>query len=113
MRLGLLVDHGDLGAAELAQLILGHRHHVAALKQDLAAHDGAVLAHVLHDGERHRRLAAAALADDAVRLAGHQLQVEVDHGRNLPGAGEIGDADVSALQHGRRSAHVGSFSPSG
>ena len=95
----LLIDHRDLGAAELAQLLLAHRGHVAALEPDLAGHDAAVLAHVLHDRERHGRLAAAGFADDADRLAGHHGQVEVDHGRDLAGAREIGDAEVLALQN--------------
>ena len=55
----LLIDHRDLRAAHLAQLLLAHRGHVAALEPDLAGHDAAVLAQVLHDRERHGRLAAA------------------------------------------------------
>ena len=105
----LLIDHGDLGAADLPQLLLAHRPHVAALEEDLAGDDAAVRAHVLHDGERHGRLAAAGFTDDPLRLARHQLHVEVDDRGNLAGAGEIGDAEVAALQHRRlagRRAHV-------
>ena len=67
----LLIDHGDLRAADLAQFLFAHRAHVAAHELDLAAGDGAVLAHILHDGERHGRLAAARFADDADRFARH------------------------------------------
>ena len=42
----LLIDHGDLRAADPPQLLLAHGAHVAALEQDLAADDAAVLAHV-------------------------------------------------------------------
>ena len=62
------------------------------LKQDRARHDRAVLAQIAHDGERHGRLAAAGLADDAHGLARHDREVEVDHGRDLALAREIGDA---------------------
>ena len=58
----------------------------------------AVLAHILHDGERHGRLAAAGFADDADRLARHHRQVEVDHRRDLAGAREVGDAEVLAFE---------------
>ena len=67
-----------------------------------------VPAHVIHDGERHRGLAAAGLADDAVGLAGHQLQVEVHHGRNLAGAHEIRDTQIVAFKDGPHVAQ-GSF----
>ena len=73
--------------------------HVAALEEDLAGDDFPVLAQILHDGERDGRLAAAGFADDALRLAGHELQVEVDDGRDLAGAREVGDAEIAALEH--------------
>ena len=101
----LLIDHRDLRAAQLAQLLLAHRGHVAALEPDLAGHDAAVLAQVLHDGERHGRLAAARFADDADRLARHDGQVEVDHRGDLARAREVGDAQILAFQNGRRSWH--------
>ena len=103
----LLIDHRDLRAAQLAQLVLAHRGHVAALELDLAGHDAAVLAHVLHDRERHGRLAAAELADDADRLAGHHGQIEVDDRRDLARAREIGDAEVPALENRGLIGHQG------
>ena len=61
--------------------------------------DAAVLAQILHDGERDGGLAAAGFADDALRLARHELQVEVDDGGDFAGAREVGDAEVAALEH--------------
>jgi hypothetical protein len=94
----LLVDHGDLGAAQLPQLLLAHGGHVAALEQDLAGDDFPVLAHVLHDGECHGGFSAATFADDAMGFARHELEVEIDDGRDFTGPGEIGNAQVAAFQ---------------
>ncbi len=62
--------------------------------------DGAVLAHVLHDGQRHGRLAAAGFADD-VRPLRPALTVRlksIDR-RNLTGTGVVGNRDVLALEN--------------
>src|SRR3546814_19958826 len=64
----LLVDHGDLVAAELAQLLGAELRHIAALVEDLAAADGAVVAEIAHDRHGDGRLAAARLAEPAASL---------------------------------------------
>ena len=38
-------------------------------------------------------------ADDPLRLARHQLHVEVDDRRDFAGAGEVGNAQVAAFEH--------------
>ena len=65
----LLVDHGDLRAADLAQLGVRHGDELAALEAHAAADDPAVLAEVAHHPERHGGLAAAELAHEPERLA--------------------------------------------
>ena len=101
----LLVDHGDRGAANAAQLFRRHGADVAPLEQDLAADDAAVLPHEIHDGERDGRFAATGLAHDAMRLAGHEREIEVDDGRDLSGARVIGDREVAAFEDGGLFAH--------
>src|SRR3546814_15699657 len=64
----------------------------------LAADDGAVVAEVADDRHGDGRLAAAGLADQADALALVQGHVEVDEGRNLTGAGEVGGAEILAFQ---------------
>jgi hypothetical protein len=105
----LLVDHGDLRAADLSQLLLVHGRHVAALEKNLPAGDAAVAAEILHDGERHGRLAAAGLADNAVRLARHEFQVEIDDRGDLAGAGKVRDGEVPTFKDrgdSRRAGHL-------
>jgi hypothetical protein len=55
---------------------------------------------VAHDAERHRRLAAAGFADDAHRLARHDVAGEVHDGGDLAALGEEGDGEVLDLQDG-------------
>ena len=94
----LLVDHGDLVAAQLPQFLVAEVGHVPALVAHLAADDAAVLAEVAHDRHGDRRLAASGLADQADALAAPEGQVEVDDRRDLPRPGEVGDAEAAALQ---------------
>ncbi len=60
----------------------------------------AVLAHIVHDRERHGRLAATRFADDPMRLAGHQRQIEIDDGRDLAGPRVVGDREIAAFEDG-------------
>src|SRR3546814_19067180 len=84
----------DLVAAELAQLLGAELRHIAALVEDLAADDGAVVAEIAHDRHGDGQLAAARLADQADALALVQGHVEVDHRRDLAGAREVGETEV-------------------
>ena len=98
----LLIDHRYLRAADLAQLLIRHAAHVAPHETDLAAGDGAVPAHILHDGKRDGGLAAARFADDPDRFAGIDGEIEVVDRRDRTGAGVIGDRQVLAFENGRR-----------
>ncbi len=71
---------------------------VAALELDRAADDAAVLAQVAHDAERDRGLAAAALADEAHRLAGLDDAGKVHDGGDFPQPGEEADREVLDLE---------------
>src|SRR3546814_3932835 len=94
----LLVDHGDLVAAELAQLLGAELRHIAALVEDLAADDGAVFPGIPHDRHGTGRLAAARPPDQADAPPLVQGHVEVDHRRDLAGAREVGEPKVPQLQ---------------
>src|SRR3546814_4525947 len=63
---GVLVDHGDGGAAQAAQAGLVQADDVLAVDQDAAAGHTAVLRQVTHDAEGDGRLAAARFTDQAV-----------------------------------------------
>ena len=90
----LLIDHGDFRAPEAAQLVGVQRAEVAALEGDTAADDAAVVAQVPHDGQGHRRLAAARFADQADAFPRLQGQREVLDCRDLAGAGKVGNAEA-------------------
>jgi hypothetical protein len=94
----LLIDHGDLGAAQITQFLFAHGPHVAAFEENLAGDNFSVAAQILHDGERDRRFTATGFTNDAMRLAGHERHVEIDDGGDLAGAGEVGNAEIAALQ---------------
>jgi hypothetical protein len=77
------------------------------MKQDLAADDSPVLSHEVHDGERDSRFAATGFADDAVRLARHQSQIEINDCGDLAGSREIRDAEVATFEDRRLLAYHG------
>ena len=63
---GLLVDHGDLLAAHLAQVPVGHFQHVLTLVEDLPLGDDVLpLRHDAQDGLHRGGFAAAGLPNDA------------------------------------------------
>ena len=73
-RLGrVLVDHGDLAAAPLAQRLLAQLADVLAVDQHPAVVERAVGGEVAHGGHGQRGLAAARLADQPVGLAALDL----------------------------------------
>ena len=65
----VLVDHRRVVHPELADLLVVHLRDVVAADEDPAAGDDGVARQVAHGGVGRRRLAAARLADQAVRLA--------------------------------------------
>ena len=87
-RHGLLEDHRDGVAADVAHLVVGQLQQVAPVEPDLAR-DG--LARALdqpHRGHRGDALAAAGLADDAQRLAVLDLERHAVHGADDAVRGE-------------------------
>ena len=85
---GLLEDHGDAVAADLADLRLAQRGQVPAVEQDAAPGDPARrLGQQAQDRKRRDTLAAAALAHQAEGLPARNREVDTVHGRDrsLPG----------------------------
>ena len=91
-RHGLLEDHGDVVAADLAQLGLGDLREVLALEQDLAARDPTRgLGDQAHDRVGRDALAAAGLAHDPEGLALGDREVDAVDGLDRAGVGvEVG-----------------------
>ena len=83
----LLEDHRDLLAADLPELAVGEVEQVLAVEQNLAAGlDAPRRADEPQNGEGGDRLPAAALADDAERLAGHHVERDAIDGARDTGA---------------------------
>ena len=105
----VLEDDGDLVAADLAELLLGHFVDLVAVEPHRAADQTAGVSGQAHDGIRRDRLAGAGLADDAQHVAlvhaeGHAVQ-RFDFARG----GEEGQAFV--LDFKNFLAHVCFSSP--
>ena len=96
---GVLVDHGDLAAAQLVHLLVGEVEQVLAVVHDLAG-DLGLLVEQAHDGQAGDGLAAAGLAHKAHGLARTHHEADmVDH-VHVAMAGEL-DAQVLDFQDGR------------
>src|SRR5881628_705582 len=105
----VLVDHRDAPSADRAQRGGVERGEIAALEEEATARDPPGPPEVAHDRQRHRRLAAAGLADEPERLAGVEPEAEPgDHG-HLAGARRIGDAEVLDVE--QRSVSHGAPAP--
>ena len=103
----ILIDHGDAPSTQRAQRAVVERDEVAALEEDAPGRDVPGPPQVAHDRERHRRFAAAGLADEAERFARTQREVEPREHRHLAGARCVRDAqslDVEqrGVSHGGR-----------
>ena len=94
---GVLVDHGDAVAAELAQLGGGKLRHVLPVEVDGAA-DFRLSGEIAHDGVGRSGLAAPGLADEADDLAALDLERGVADGVHRPGGGEEGDGEAVHFQ---------------
>ena len=94
----LLVDHRDVGSAQLAELVGAELVELQALEPDAAALDASVAAHVLHDGHRHRGLAAAGLAHQSDTFSPVDGEGEVDDRGDLSRARPVGEVEVLDLQ---------------
>ena len=75
----LLEDHGDFAAARAPKLFLPHRHEVAAVPFDLAAHM-AGLVHEPHQRAQRDALAASRFADETEHLALRDVQIDAVDG---------------------------------
>ena len=71
---GLLKDHGHLGAAHFAPLVLRKVEQVLAIEQDLSSHHLSRWTKESHDGTAAHALAAAGLTHDSHDLAGEHFQ---------------------------------------
>ena len=101
---GLLIDHGDVLAADSTQLGFVHGTQVLSHEVDFAGDDRSVPAEVLHDSKSDRRLSASRFADQPDRFAGHDRQVEIDDRLHLSTTREIGKTEIFAFQNGVRGA---------
>ncbi len=90
----LLVDHRDVGPAQLAQLLLGAAAQLLAFEQDMPVRDKAVWPEEVHDREGHRALAAARLAHEAEVLALADVERDVPDRVDMPLARLVADRQV-------------------
>ena len=104
---GLLVDHGDVLAADPPDLLLGQLGHVPALELDGAADDAAVLPHVAHDAVGHRGLAAPGLTHQAHRLALLDGEVEVHDRGDFPGSRVVAEPEAGDFEDRRLVVVIG------
>ena len=105
---GVLVDHRHDVAAVALEILAAQRQHIHAGDLDRAGAHASVAREVADRGERGRGLAAARLADEAVRPAA--LDGEADAAQHLPphAAHAVVDAEVAHLERRRRhgAAHL-------
>ncbi len=85
----------------MAKLFFAQLGELHAFELDAAALDGAVAAHVAHDGHGHGGLAAAGLAHQADTFALVHGQREIDNGWNLAGAGPVGEIEILDIENRR------------
>ncbi len=97
----VLVDHRDGVQPQPAQLLLAQREHVAATDADAAAAHAAVGGQVADDRHGHRRLAAARLADEAVRAAVGNRERDAAEHLAIDAAHPVDDVEVVHLERRR------------
>ena len=97
----VLVDHRGVVHPELADLVVAHLRDVVAGDEDPAAGDPPVARQVAHRGVGGRRLAAAGLADEAVRLARRDLERHAAQHRPRDAADDVGERQVLDLERAR------------
>ncbi len=103
----VLVDHGDLVAAQLAQLLAALAQQLLPLELDAAALDVAIGPQEVDHRPGGRALAAARLADDAERLAAGDLERDVLDRLDLAAADLISHGQVLDLEDGHAGAGGG------
>ena len=86
----VLEDEADLAAADVAEAARRHGEEVLSVEGDAARRDPDLVREEADDAEHGQALAAAALADDAERLAAVDMEVDaVDHGRRAAPGGDL------------------------
>jgi hypothetical protein len=81
---GLLEDHADVLAADVAHLGIGQGQQIAALKADLSRDLSRGLRHETQDRHRRDGFAASALAHDGDGLSGIDVEGQALHGAHDP-----------------------------
>ena len=105
-RAGILVDHRHPVAAPAPQRLRRGGEQVVAGEPDAAALDDRVRRQVAHERHRHRRLAAARLADEPVRLAGTDRERQVGDHAQRPAPAAVADGEAVDLDgRGGRDGH--------
>ena len=105
---GFLEDVADHAAADGAQFALVHLQHVAAVEENLAADVArGRRGHEARDGESGNALAAAALADEAERLAFRDGEGHAVHGAQGVRAGAEFELKVFDFEEGHSFYHKG------
>ena len=95
---GILKDHADAAAQQLAHLLAALLLQIHAVKQDGVGPDGGVIRQQLHHRHHADALAAAGFADNADKLACVHIKAHAAHRLNNPAAGGKVGAKVFHFQ---------------
>ena len=102
----VLVDHGHLAAAPLAEGLLAQLAHVLAVDQHAPVVERAVGGEVAHGGHGEGGLAAARLADESVGLAALDLERDALEHRQPAAAAVERDLEVADVEGGGVAARL-------
>ena len=100
-RHGVLEDHGDVAAPKLAELVVVHGEHVAAVEGDAPLDDLARFGNEAEDGQGGYRLARAGLTDDADGLAAIDPEIDAVNRADSAAANEELGLEALDLQESR------------
>ena len=101
---GVLEDHADLVAANVAQGGGIERHQILAVEMSGAGFDAAAGLEQAQDGHAGDGLARAGFSHDAQDLAGMDVETHPAHGLHFPAPGEEAGRQVADGKDGR--AHL-------
>jgi hypothetical protein len=105
----LLEDHGDLFAAPVLDLPLAHRKEIGSLDENPSRHHVRRFGEQSQQRKRRHRLAAAAFAHDAERLAGPDGERHFRDDRKRP----VGAADLDVEPFDREGWLIGAGAGNG
>ena len=106
---GVLEDHGDAAAADLAERAFVEGEDVLVAEPDLAAEDVALVGEEVDDGHADSGLAGAGLADEGEDLAALDIEGDLVEGVGGFVARAVADGEVSDADEGL--GHGDSFGP--